>query len=80
MPVRFGKDKDGCYAKYGEQGAHYYYKCNSDIAKEHAKEKAIKQGIAIGDFGPIKYVKQNESNTIKFKGNMAGNQDEGIQE
>ena len=56
MPVQFGKDKEGCYAKWGHQGHHYYYSCNSDAAKENAKQKAITQGVAIGDFGPIKYV------------------------
>ena len=57
MPVQFGKDKEGCYSRWGDQGHKYYYKCNSDIAKESSKEKSIAQGVAIGDFGPIKYIK-----------------------
>lgn len=59
MPLMYGKDNEGCYVKYGKQGHHYYYKCNSDIAKENAKQKAIAQGVAIGDFnnlGPIKTI------------------------
>lgn len=56
MPVKFGRDKEGTYAKWGDKGHKYYYKSNSDIAKQHAKQKAIAQGVAIGDFGPIKYI------------------------
>ena len=56
MPVQFGKDQEGCYARWGKEGKNYYYKCNSEVAKENAKEKAIAQGVAIGDFTIIKYV------------------------
>ena len=56
MPVQYGKDQEGCYARWGNEGHNYYYKCNSDIARKNAGEKALAQGIAIGDFGPIKYI------------------------
>lgn len=50
MPVKLGKDDKGCYAKWGDQGAHYYYECGDEDARNKAKEKAYKQGYAIGDF------------------------------
>jgi len=50
MPVQLGKDSKGCFAKWGNQGHKYYYKCGSYIARKNAKRKAINQCIAIGDF------------------------------
>lgn len=50
MPVHTGKDKNGCYAKWGEKGKEYYYACDDKEAEGMAKNKAYKQGIAIGDF------------------------------
>jgi hypothetical protein len=47
MPVMTGKDSKGCYAKWGNSGKKYYYKCGSKISLEHAKEKALRQGRAI---------------------------------
>ena len=47
MPVQLDKDKEGCYARWGNEGAKYYYKCNDKTSKEQARKKAIKQGIAI---------------------------------
>lgn len=47
MPVQLGKDKDGCFARWGQQGKKYYYTCNDPVARKTAKEKARKQGIAI---------------------------------
>ncbi len=48
MPVNTGKDKDGCYAKWGESGKKYHYECGNEKEKKEAKRKAIIQGIAIG--------------------------------
>jgi len=56
MPVQYGKDQEGCYARWGKEGHNYYYRCNSEEGKKKAGEKALAQGIAIGDFGPIKYI------------------------
>ena len=50
MPVKLGSDSQGCYAKWGEMGHKYYYKCGNPVARNAAKKKAIKQGIAIGEF------------------------------
>lgn len=50
MPIKKGKDSQGCYVKWGDQGAHYYYGCNSEAEYEAAKIKALKQGAAIGDY------------------------------
>lgn len=47
MPVRFGKDSEGCYAKWGEEGAKYHYKCGDESARERAVSKAKEQGRAI---------------------------------
>jgi hypothetical protein len=50
MPVQTNSDNKGCYARWGDQGHKYYYKCGSQISRENAKTKARQQGIAIGDF------------------------------
>lgn len=50
MPLKTGKDKEGCYIKYGEQGHKYHYICGNDRSRELAKKKAIKQAVAIGEF------------------------------
>lgn len=47
MPVELGRDKDGCFARYGKSGAKYHYKCGSEESRNNAKEKAYKQGVAI---------------------------------
>lgn len=47
MPVELGRDKDGCFARYGKSGAKYHYKCGSEVSRNNAKEKAYKQGVAI---------------------------------
>ena len=47
MPTRTGKDKKGCFARWGESGKKYYYKCGDSEAREQAKRKANKQGRAI---------------------------------
>lgn len=51
MPVNLGKDKDGCFARWGKQGAKYYYDCGNAIDRLNARKKAIAQGVAIGDIG-----------------------------
>jgi len=47
MPTHLGKDKDGCYAQWGEHGAKYHYACGDKYARSNAVGKANKQGQAI---------------------------------
>lgn len=49
MPVQIGKDKEGCFARFGNQGAKYYYDCGNDAERIAAKQKAINQGLAAGE-------------------------------
>ena len=49
MPVNLGRDKEGCYARWGNQKK-YYYECGNEEDRNKAKEKAYKQGIAIGEY------------------------------
>jgi hypothetical protein len=46
MPVHTGKDKEGCYAQWGESGKKYHYRCGDDEARDRAKAKAERQGRA----------------------------------
>jgi len=50
MPVQIDKDKDGCYARWGNQGKKYYYKCGDEIERGKAKKKAVIQGIASNEY------------------------------
>jgi soluble P-type ATPase len=50
MPVQIGSDNQGCYAKWGDQGHKYYYKCGNRVARDNARKKAVAQGVAIGEF------------------------------
>lgn len=47
MPVMTGKDTDGCFARWGDEGHKYYYKCGDEESRKEAKRKALKQGQAI---------------------------------
>ena len=47
MPVQFGKDADGCFARWGEAGKPYYFECGNDAAQAAAAAKAQQQGAAI---------------------------------
>jgi hypothetical protein len=47
MPVKLGVDEKGCFAKYGDEGTKYHYKCGDEKARSDAKQKAILQGVAI---------------------------------
>lgn len=49
MPVQTGKDKKGCYARWGNRGAKYYYTCGNTTSMNKAKQKAHIQGAAIGE-------------------------------
>lgn len=51
MPVNLGKDKEGCFARWGKKGAKYYYECGNETERLNARKKAIAQGVAIGDIG-----------------------------
>lgn len=46
MPFIQGKDKDGCWIKYGASGHKYYHICNDKEAAQRARDKAQKQAIA----------------------------------
>lgn len=48
MPVHSGRDKDGAFMRWGKKGKKYYYTPGSETSREHAKKKALKQGVAIG--------------------------------
>lgn len=50
MPVLIGKDKNGCYARFGEKGHRYYYSCGDATERDEAKRLATIQGIAIGEY------------------------------
>ena len=47
MPVQFGKDADGCFARWGEAGKPYHFECGNDAAQAAAAAKAQQQGAAI---------------------------------
>lgn len=46
MPSLPGKDRLGCFYRWGNSGKKYYYKCGDKTAAERAKAKADKQGKA----------------------------------
>ena len=46
MPVRMGKDAEGCYAQWGAMGKKYRFKCMDVAGRKAAREKAKKQGAA----------------------------------
>lgn len=54
MPVQVGSDNNGCFARWGDQGHKYYYKCGNAIARKNARKKAIAQGVAIGEYAAEK--------------------------
>jgi len=47
MPVRQGRDSNGPYFQWGENGKKYYYDPKSNRSKEIARKKAARQGRAI---------------------------------
>lgn len=49
MPVKTGKDSEGCFARWGDEGKKYHYECGNEDAKDKAKEKAYQQGLAATD-------------------------------
>jgi hypothetical protein len=56
MPVNVGNDNGGCFARWGEEGKKYYYECGNDKQEGIAKEKAYKQGIAIGEYEKLQRI------------------------
>ena len=50
MPVQVVSDSKGCFARWGQEGKKYYYKCGSVLSKNRAKAKAREQGLAIGEY------------------------------
>ena len=51
MPVRMGKDANGCYAMWGSMGKKYRYECMDPAGRKSAREKAAKQGQAARSSG-----------------------------
>ena len=51
MPIHRGRDRNGSYYQYGNHGKRYYYKSNNQEARKNAKQKAIRQAIAIYSSG-----------------------------
>ena len=64
MPVQTGKDQKGCYARWGNSGAKYYYACGNKRAMGMAKNKAYKQGIAIGEEASEQWANENPSQDL----------------
>lgn len=77
MPVISGKDINGPFMKWGDSGKKYYYKPGSKRSRNVARKKAIKQGIAIGDFFSanerlcqiIKFLKKDDTSGTKRDSN-----------
>jgi hypothetical protein len=55
MPLQTGKDNEGCFIKYGDQGTKYHYKCGDEVQRKEARKKAIAQAVAIGEFAEQSY-------------------------
>jgi len=66
MPTHTGSDSQGCYARWGNHGKKYYYKCGDDAARDRAKAKADKQGQAAHAGG----YKNKSRYSTGFKGDM----------
>lgn len=66
MPVNLGKDKKGCFARWGKKGAKYYYECGNENERLNARKKAIAQGVAIGDISNYSF--QGEKISFDFDG------------
>jgi len=45
MPIKLGKDGNGCFARWGA-GKKYYYTCGNAEARKRAQAKASQQGKA----------------------------------
>lgn len=54
MPIQIGKDKDGCFSRWGDKGAKYHFECGNEEAKKEAKAKSLAQAVAIGEFAKEK--------------------------
>jgi hypothetical protein len=50
MPLQTGKKQGQCYIKWGDQGHEYFYICDSTRSYEYAKNKALAQAAAIGEY------------------------------
>lgn len=53
MPVNTGSDNEGCFARWGTQGAKYRYPCGDEAARKDAKSKAYQQGLATGEYAKL---------------------------
>src|SRR4030067_3041308 len=63
MPVKTGKDSKGCFAKYGDSGKQYYFTCGDKVSMGKAKQKAMIQGVAMGE-------ESTNKKTIKTEGKL----------
>lgn len=61
MPVRTGKDSKGCFARFGQSGKKYYYKCGNTQARNRAKQRAHVQGSVISDKTGKTYESEKEN-------------------
>lgn len=48
MPINTGKDKEGCFVRWGQNGSKYHYTCGDEESRKVAKKKAIAQAVAAG--------------------------------
>ena len=51
MPVQFGRDASGCWARWGRSGKKYRFACSSKKGKAAAARKAGAQGSAVRHSG-----------------------------
>jgi len=47
MPVHMDKDEFGWYYQWGNHGKKYYFDETSQVSRDKAHEKAVRQGIAV---------------------------------
>lgn len=67
MPLITGKDTQGCFIKYGDQGTKYHYECGNETQRNQAKKKAIAQAVAIGEFAEQSYTDYPQQATDNAK-------------
>ena len=50
MPLITDIDSNGCFVRWGQKGAKYYYKCENKEEQKKARKKALAQAYAMGYF------------------------------
>lgn len=51
MPIHLSRDSNGSYYQWGNHGKKYYFNSHCKICKSNARNKAIRQMIAIYSSG-----------------------------